>query len=85
MADVIDIASFRKKTEDSTNVDATDNEYEDMRIITPELIQDYSDTLLLAVAHLDLLDKKDTDSCFWLVVKFNHLLMRYIEEELKGE
>lgn len=51
--------------------------------LTPELIREYKEALLLSVGVLDSLTKEQTVDCFWFVVKFNHKLMQYINEGMK--
>lgn len=49
--------------------------------LTPELIREYKEALVASVGLLDSLNKEQTDKCFWMVVDFNHKLMKYISEE----
>lgn len=52
----------------------------DERRLTPELIREYKDTILLVHQHQDQLEKEDWVHAYGMVLSFNNLLLKHIEE-----
>lgn len=51
--------------------------------LTPELVRDYKECILLVAEHADALSREDYIMAYQMMLKFNHLLMLRITE--KGE
>lgn len=50
--------------------------------LTPELIREYKETILLVSQYQDSLTIEDWKNCYLMMLSFNDLMMKYIYEEL---
>lgn len=73
---IVNMFDFKKKHEslDELTVEA---------VLTPELVRDYKECILLVAEHADALSREDYMNAYAMMLKFNHLLMLRITE--KGE
>lgn len=74
---IVNMFDFKKKT------NVTEDLYVDLTVLTPELVRDYKECILLVAEHADALSREDYMNAYAMMLKFNHLLMLRITE--KGE
>lgn len=54
----------------------------DDRKLTPEIVREYKETILLVSQYQDSLTIEDWKNCHLMMLSFNDLLMKYIYDEL---
>ena len=50
--------------------------------LTPEIVREYKETILLVSQYQDSLTIEDWKNCHLMMLRFNDLLMKYIYDEL---
>ena len=72
MGEVVDL--FKKKSiAESLTID---------RKLTPEIVREYKEVILLVSQYQDGLTIEDWKNCYLMMLSFNDLMMKYIHEEL---
>lgn len=54
----------------------------DDRKLTPEIVREYKETILLVSQYQESLTIEDWKSCYLMMLSFNDLMLKYIYEEL---
>jgi len=71
LSKIVDLNEFKK------NQSIIDN-----RTLTPELIKEYKDTILLVGQYADSLTIEDWIHTYGMMLNFNHILLLELEEKL---
>ena len=72
LSKIVDLNEFKK------NQNGVDN-----RALTPELIKEYKDTILLVGQHADSLTIEDWIHAYGMMLNFNHILMAELNKHLE--
>lgn len=54
----------------------------DDRKLTPEIVREYKEVILLVSQYQESLTIEDWENCYLMMLSFNDLMMKYIYEEL---
>lgn len=73
---IVNMFDFKKKQDEIEELTVE-------AVLTPELVRDYKECILLVAEHADALSREDYIMAYQMMLRFNHLLMLRITE--KGE